>query len=87
MGENTRLLYDIMHYLEVRSLPGMLLLVDFEKAFDTIEWSFIEKVLNIYNFGENFIKWFRILYNNSTSSVLNNGHTMYFQFFQVRKRL
>jgi hypothetical protein len=37
MGENTRLLYDLMHYLEENDLNGLLLLVDFEKAFDSIE--------------------------------------------------
>ena len=30
---------------------GLLLFVDFEKAFDSIEWSFIEKTLKYYNFG------------------------------------
>jgi hypothetical protein len=38
MGENTRLLYDLMHYLEENDMDGLLLLVDFEKAFDSIEW-------------------------------------------------
>ena len=37
MGENTRLLYDLMHYLEENDMDGLLLLVDFEKAFDSIE--------------------------------------------------
>jgi hypothetical protein len=40
MGENTRLLYDLMHYLEENDMDGLLLLVDFEKAFDSIEWNF-----------------------------------------------
>jgi hypothetical protein len=31
MGENTRLLYDLMHYLEENDLDGLLLLVDFEQ--------------------------------------------------------
>ena len=39
MGENTRLLYDLMHYLEENNMDGLLLLVDFEKAFDSIEWN------------------------------------------------
>ena len=28
IGENTRLVYDIMHYLEKNKLPGLLMLVD-----------------------------------------------------------
>ena len=37
IGENTRLLYDSMHYLEQHNKTGLLLLVDFEKAFDSVE--------------------------------------------------
>jgi hypothetical protein len=37
IGENTRLLYDMMHYLEQHNKTGLLLLVDFEKAFDSVE--------------------------------------------------
>ena len=37
MGENTRLLYDLMNYLEENDIDGLLLLVDFEKAFDSID--------------------------------------------------
>jgi hypothetical protein len=46
MGENTRLLYDLMHYLEENDMDGLLLLVDFEKAFDSIEWKFLQIALN-----------------------------------------
>ena len=47
MSENTRLLYDLMHYLEENDMVG-LLLVDFEKAFDSIEWKFLRKALNSF---------------------------------------
>jgi hypothetical protein len=46
MGENTRLLYDLMHYLEENDMDGLLLLIDFEKVFDSIEWKFLQKALN-----------------------------------------
>lgn len=74
IGENTRLIYDIMHYLSEKNRSGLLLLIDFEKAFDTIEWSFIRKVLKKYNFGNNFLKWFSIIYKDVKSYVLNNGY-------------
>jgi len=35
------LLNDIMDYTDIEKLPGIFLFVDFEKAFDTVEWSFI----------------------------------------------
>ncbi len=53
---------------------GLLLLIDFEKAFDSLEWDFVRRVLRTYNFGENVQKWFNILYNEATSCVINNGH-------------
>jgi hypothetical protein len=37
MGENTRLLYDLMHYLEENDMDSLFSLVDFEKVFDSIE--------------------------------------------------
>jgi hypothetical protein len=48
-NQNTRLLYDGMHYLEENNKTGLLLLVDFEKAFDSIEWLFLKKALNSFN--------------------------------------
>ena len=45
-GENTRLLYDIMQITEDKNSPGMLMLCDFEKAFDYVSHDFILKTLN-----------------------------------------
>ena len=44
IGENTRLIYDILHITDKLDIPGLLLIIDFEKAFDSISWKFIEKV-------------------------------------------
>ena len=73
IGQNIRLLSDIMDYTDAMKSPGILLFVDFEKAFDTLEWPFILKALEAFNFGQNFIKWFSVLYNNVQSSVINGG--------------
>lgn len=48
LGENTRLIYDIMQYKEENDIPGMLLMIDFEKAFDSVSWGFMEKVLHFF---------------------------------------
>ena len=52
---------------------GMTLLIDFEKAFDSLEWDYLESVLKVHNFGEDFRTGFSILYKNSNSCVINNG--------------
>ena len=44
IGQNIRLLSDVMDYVDYKKLPGILLFVDFEKAFDTLEWNFITKI-------------------------------------------
>ena len=35
IGENTRLIYDLLSYTEEHNIPGMLLLIYFEKAFNS----------------------------------------------------
>ena len=83
IGENTRFLYDLIEYLERQQKPGLLLLLDFEKAFDSLEWDFIKKALKSYNFGESIIKWFITLYSSSTSAVINNGNLS--RFFNLER--
>ena len=36
-----------MEQTEQQDIPGILLLLDFRKAFDTIEWNFIQQTLEI----------------------------------------
>ena len=47
ISDCTCLVYDIMYYAEKENIPGLLLLVDFEKAFDSISWSFLNECLKI----------------------------------------
>ena len=52
IGVNIRLVYDIMFYTEQNNLPGMLLLLDFATAFDSISWEFMFIALKYFNFGD-----------------------------------
>ena len=53
----------------------MLIQIDFEKAFDYLEWHFIEKCLSYFNFGPSFKNWIKLFYTDIKSSVTNNGWT------------
>lgn len=81
IGENIRLISDVIESYEEKNLPGMLLFIDFEKAFDSLEWNFLFKVLEVMNFGPMFRKWIHTFYSNITSCVMNNGHAS--DFFQL----
>ena len=52
---------------------GLLICTDSEKAFDTIEWEFLFKTLEYFNFGETLINCIKIFYNGYTFTFLNNG--------------
>ena len=56
IGENTQLLYDILKYTEDFDISGLLVLVDFEKAFYSISWKFLYSVLNYFNFRASILK-------------------------------
>lgn len=54
ISDNTRLLYNILQFIEVNIIPGLpvLLLVDFEKVFESTSWKF-EQLIIIYK------NWYR----------------------------
>ena len=83
IGECVRIIADLIDKLEEEDIPGLLLLVDFEKAFDTVEWSFIEKTLDFYGFGPTLCRWIKCFYTDITSTVTNNGHLS--EFFNLAR--
>ena len=77
IGENIRLIKDIHHYTADQNLEGIALFIDFEKAFDSLEWEYLDKALNAFNFGHDFKVWVRTLYNNIFSCTINNGYLLH----------
>ena len=62
--------------------------VDIEKAFDSINHSFLMCVLKKFGFGNNFRKWIQILIKNSESSVINGAKTTsYFKLERGTRQL
>ena len=73
IGDNIRTIYDIIAYLEDNQLPGLLVSIDFQKAFDTVNWLFMNNVLNAFGFGKDLCHWISTFYNNIKSYVIVNG--------------
>ena len=83
IGENIRLIDSITQYATEKNIPGPLLFIDFEKAFDSLEWPFIHDTLRSYGFGASLIKWVKTLYSHTESCILNNGWAS--NFFEIQR--
>ena len=70
-----RTIDDVIEHTMNRDISGILVAIDFEKAFDSLNFSFLLRVLHAFNFGPSFIQWVRVLYNKVSSCVVNNGFT------------
>ena len=73
ISESTRLIYDLIHAKENKNIPGMLMLIDFEKAFDSLSWSFLYRVLEFFGYSENFIKWVKLFNTEITAYIVQCG--------------
>ena len=73
IGENIRLLFEIIDNATEDNKPGLIFFSDFENAFDSIDHTYIANCLKHFNFGEDFIKWVKLFYKDAKSCVSNNG--------------
>jgi len=85
IGENIRLVLDMLEYTNKTNTQGLMFLADFEKAFDKLEWDFLLQTLHFFGFGNDFITWIQILYSDIMSCVINNGHAS--EFFLLKRGL
>lgn len=65
----------LIHHLHFSKQPVALLKIDFERAFDHINWKFLLELLQARGFGDKWIGWISCLLNSSSTAVLLNGTT------------
>ena len=83
IGENINTILEIIETTEEENIPGLILSADFSKAFDNLDWGYLEQVLKYFNFGYSFIQWIK-LFNTNVNAVVNvNG--WFTSYFNVEK--
>ena len=85
IGEDIRLIDSVINFARAKNIAGLLLFLDFEKAFDSLNWSFIQRTFKHFNVGSSMINWVKTFYNNVESCVLNNRWS--FNFFKPERGL
>ena len=83
ISDVTRLIYDLMNYTEIHNIDGLLMLIDFEKAFDSVSWKFLCNVLKYLGFTENYIRWINILNYDMRATIVQAGCKS--DFFQIER--
>ena len=79
ISEGGRLISDIFEVNDLLKLKELLLTVDTEKAFDSVNNNFLLKVLENYGFSHEFFRLIKILLQNQESCIINGGKmTRYF---------
>ena len=73
--ETGKLISDTTEVSDVFNIDGFLVTIDIEKAFDSLNQSFLLALLKLFGFGTRFINWIEALLNKSESCVINSGKT------------
>lgn len=83
ISDNIRSMIDVLSITKNEINPGIILLIDFEKAFDSIAWSFLFESLKLFNFGETFMRYIKLLYSSPLCCVTNNGYNS--EYFELTR--
>ena len=84
IGECTRTIYDIMWEVKRSRMHNvMLVMADFQNAFDSLDHAFVQDVLKRFNFGESFRQWIGVMFAGAESTICQNGAST--EFFKVER--
>ncbi|GJX03963.1 putative RNA-directed DNA polymerase [Tanacetum coccineum] len=64
---------EILRMANIEDLNLMIFKVDFEKAFDSVSWNFLQDIMRQMGFGEKWRKWMGACLASASISVMVNG--------------
>lgn len=72
--DNIRRTLQVMNYIKKNKLKSMILSLDAEKAFDSVNWTYLYKVLHKFGFHKDIIRSIQALYDTPTAKIKINGY-------------
>lgn len=72
-SESILIVNEVCHSLSKDKATGIIFKIDFEKAFDSVNWSFLFDTLKAYGIVGKLINWIRNYFFDMKMSVLVNG--------------
>jgi retron-type reverse transcriptase len=71
--DNFLYVQNIVRQFQKTKTPALFLKLDIQKAFDTINWSYLLEYLQARGFGHHWREWITILFSTTSSRALING--------------
>ena len=83
--EGVVILHETVHELHRKKQSGVILKIDFEKAYDKVHWDFLLQTLRMKEFSSKWIEWVKSFI--SGGSVAINVNDEVGPFFRTKKGL
>ena len=64
---------EVVNWLKKKRKSGVLLKMDFQKAYDTVDWEALDMVLEVMGFGSKWRTWIQQCISSASISILING--------------
>ncbi|GKA08177.1 RNA-directed DNA polymerase, eukaryota [Tanacetum coccineum] len=81
------ILNELFSWYKRKNSKAMIFKVDFEKAFDSVIWDFLDEVLHKFRFGDKWRGWIQGCLSSVMGSILVNGSpTSEFKFYKGLKQ-
>ena len=78
--EGVVMLHETIHELHRKKQDGVILKLDFEKAYDKLKWPFIQQVLGMKRFSPIWFEWIsKVMCRGSVALKVNDNISHYFQ--------
>ncbi|GJQ93922.1 putative reverse transcriptase domain-containing protein [Tanacetum coccineum] len=75
------ILNEVIQWCMLKKKHALIFKVDFEKAYDSVRWDFLDEILRKFKFGDKWCKWIQCCLQSSKGSILVNGSpTKEFEF-------
>ena len=82
--DNIRIMLDVLEMTKDEVDLGLIVMVDFEKAFDTVSWDFfLHKTLEFFKFGPTFKTCIKLIYASPECCVTKNR--FHREFFSISR--
>ena len=78
IAENSIITSEVLHTMKKkRGKRGLMFLkIDMKKAYDRVDWGFLENVLTNFGFKTKWIRWVMLCVRSASFSVLLNGRVV-----------